>query len=203
MSAQAFPLQWPAGRARKTSRRSGAFKVKDDRGWMVPIGLPAALDRLDREVLLLGGVGPVLSSDVQRTIRGGLVGTHDPLDPGAALYFTMGGEPFVLACDTFTAVAQNVAALAAHIEATRAITRYGVATAAEALEAFRMLPPPGPENRPPRPWHDVLGVQPDAPLEVIDAAFRALAAKAHPDKGGTAEAMADLTRARADARARA
>ncbi|MBU6365500.1 MAG: J domain-containing protein, partial [Gemmatimonadetes bacterium] len=35
-----------------------------------------------------------------------------------------------------------------------------------------------------RNYYRVLHVQPDAPVEVVRAAYRALAAKHHPDKGG-------------------
>jgi hypothetical protein len=52
----------------------------------------------------------------------------------------------------------NIAALAAHIEATRAIARHGVATAEEALQAFQALPPPSViQLGGGKPWREVLG----------------------------------------------
>ena len=39
--------------------------------------------------------------------------------------------------------------------------------------------------RPKRPWHEVLGVSPDAPREVIEAAGKAMQRKTHPDAGGS------------------
>ena len=43
--------------------------------------------------------------------------------------------------------------------------------------------------------YEVLGVRPDAPMEVIEASYRALAKSAHPDAGGSDEAMSELNEA--------
>ena len=43
---------------------------------------------------------------------------------------------------------------------------------------------------------EVLGVRADAPPEVVEAAYRALAKVRHPDMGGSNAAMAELTAAR-------
>lgn len=54
-------------------------------------------------------------------------------------------------------------------------------------------PPPPPPHQPYVPqWSRTLHVSPDAPEEVIRAAYRALAHLNHPDKGGSAEKMAAL-----------
>lgn len=45
------------------------------------------------------------------------------------------------------------------------------------------------------PAHRLLGLSQDAPREVVDAAYRALARKLHPDSGGSDAAMAELTAA--------
>lgn len=52
-----------------------------------------------------------------------------------------------------------------------------------------------------RPWYEVLQVQPDADLEVVDASYRSLAKRLHPDVGGSNEAMAELNTALACAKA--
>lgn len=43
--------------------------------------------------------------------------------------------------------------------------------------------------------YEVLGLMPDAPIEVAEASFRARAKAAHPDAGGSAEQMKELTEA--------
>lgn len=56
---------------------------------------------------------------------------------------------------------------------------------------YLALPAPARERD---PW-EVLGVRPDAPLEVVRAAYRELAKSAHPDRGGSDERMAELNAA--------
>ena len=95
------------------------------------------------------------------------------------------GHPMAMACDAFTKVAQNITALAKHIEATRAIERYGVATAAETLQAFQALPPP---EKPRTPWHKVFGVMPEvADEETIQTLYRVIAKRRASDEDGLRE----------------
>lgn len=77
-----------------------------------------------------------------------------------------------------------------------------MSVAAERIATGNTSPttPPGPRPRQARrrndPTHyDVLGVSRSAPLEVISAAYKALAAKHHPDKGGKPEIMQRINRA--------
>lgn len=199
---QNYPLHWPAHRPRKKTRLPGAFRRDKE-----PISLTAALDRLENELRRFGAMHVVISTNVEPRLDGRpRAGQRAPDDPGAVAYFSIGGKPFALACDTFTKVEQNLAALAAHIDATRAQSRYGVASAEESLQAFSALPPPatGPVAR---PWREVLGFTPSFPSDldpedaagVIGLKFKRLAEKHHPDKGGTVEAMAELSNARDEA----
>jgi hypothetical protein len=93
-------------------------------------------------------------------------------------------------------VAQNIAAVAAHIEATRAIERYGVASVADMFTGFQSLPAPGS-----KPWWQILNIDRRAGVHEIEAAYKALAKERHPDAPwGSHELMADLNKARDDAR---
>jgi hypothetical protein len=99
-------------------------------------------------------------------------------------------------CDTYTEVEQNIAAIAKHIEATRAIERYGVASLAEMFTGFAALPPPGAK----RPWREVLRVGGSPSSEDIEAAYRRQAKDAHPDRpGGSHDRMSELNAARDEA----
>lgn len=193
-----FPLAWPAGRPRRSSgqRTNGKFKKRGGDGWLNDITVAAAMDRLEAEVTRLGGVNTLLSSNLDVRLDGRPRSDRgNPSDPGVCLYFTLKGRPMAMACDAYYRVADNIAALAAHIEATRAISRYGVATAAETLRAFEALPPPA-DVKPKRPWWDVFGVQRDATdEETVKTLFRMKAKSAHPDTGGSAHAMAELNEA--------
>jgi hypothetical protein len=99
-----------------------------------------------------------------------------------------------MACDTYTEVAQNIAAIANHIEATRRIERYGVATAAETLRAFQALPPPV-QEAPKTPWWVVFGVDSmTTDVDVIQAIYRVKARQA-----GSEAALLALNLARDEA----
>lgn len=203
---QRFPLAWPAGRPRTPShkRQPGQFKANERR-----ITRVEAMKRLEAEVARLGGQNLLVSSDlVLRADGQPHMGKPEPIDPGVVAFFTLQGEAVSMPCDRFGELAQNLAALAGHIEATRRITRYGVATASETLQAFTALPAPDHAAPSARPWREVLGLRADFPegLDrdeaemVITRRYRLKASEAHPDVVGGSEAkMADLNRARDEA----
>lgn len=190
MSApSAYPLTWPAGKPRTPSQRraSGRFTSAGS-----PLSMVYAVGRVEREIARLGGIYPLISSDVVLRLDGKpRSGQPQPTDPGVCVYFQMGGKPYAMACDAYTKVEQNVAAIAAHIEATRAITRHGVASAAEALSAFQALPAPGGPH-----WTVTLGLSRASTSDEIKAAHRRLMLESHPDRGGSDDAMAEINAAR-------
>jgi len=200
---QAFPLQWPMGRPRAKTRKRALFSKKVDtgRGWAETKDLTVAdaLRRIQDELDRLGARQYVLSSNIETRLDGlPRSGQAEPKDPGAALYFHLAGKPHCLPCDTFDRVADNIAAIAKHIEATRAIERYGVATLADMFAGFTSLPAPTGK----RHWRQVLDF--DASRIVskddIDSRFKALSKQRHPDMpGGSDAAMSELNRARAEA----
>lgn len=196
----AFPLSWPSYRPRRKpdQRKGGAFSKVDPsetryRAYKA-ISIADALKRLQVEIDRLGASDYVLSSNLPQRLDGQpRSDVGQPADPGVALYFNLKGKPHCMPCDTFSRVEHNIAAIAAHIEATRKINRYGVADVAEMFTAFASLPPP-------KTWRELLGfpagLMPSG-RAVIDAAFRERSKKAHPDRpGGSHDAMAELSRAR-------
>lgn len=188
-----YPLAWPShkGRTRWQDRKSGKFRSEN-----TIITVARALARVDIELNRLGASYPLISSNLELRVDGRPRSDRgEPGDPGVCVYFMLKGKPYAMACDSYDRVAQNIAAIAAHLEASRAIERYGVATAAETLQAFTALPPPS-GAKPKRPWWEVLGVQRDgADVDGVKAMFRSKANKAHPDRGGTADAMSELSEA--------
>lgn len=178
-----FPLAWPAGWARTPShrRKRGMFSVSFDK----------AVSALAHEIELLEGHYPVLSTNFEVRLDGTLKrDAREPADPGAAVYFELGGRQKVFACDAYSAVRDNVRALSLTMAAMRSIARYGASQMLErALESFEALPAPL------DPWQ-VLGIVREASRDDIDAAFRRLALKHHPDHGGSTAKMAELNRAR-------
>lgn len=199
---EAYPLQWPAGRPRTANRRRAKFSKREHNGRYDEakrLTISDALGRLSDEIDRIGARQYVLSSNLERRLDGlPRSGQAEPQDPGVCLYFHLGDKPHCLPCDTFDRAADNIAAIAAHLEATRAIERYGVATLTEMFAGFAALPAPGAK----RPWREVLGVDPTwiGGETDIDVRFRSAAKNVHPDRpGGSHDAMSELNRARDEA----
>lgn len=194
---QAFPLQWPASRPRTKSLVRAAFNKKVTKPGKTyttneALTVADAIGRLQREVDLLGARQYVLSTNLELRLDGLPRSSQaEPSDRGVALYFHLGGKPHCLPCDRYDRVADNIAAIAKHIEATRAIERYGVATMSEMFTGFVSLPSYSGNH-----WSDVLGVSRSATTAEINAAYRDKAKAAHSDAGGSDAAMSRLNVAR-------
>ena len=195
-----YPLEWPLGWKRATSRRHGAFSMtREDRTpekivkRSTAVNMAVATDRLERQLEMLGAKDAVLSTNVTLNMRGIPRGDENPADPGAAVYFKFRGKATVLACDSYYRVADNIAALAAHIDALRRIERYGVGTIEQALAGYKALPADTAAN-----WRAVFGFAKDArpSVDELNSAYKAAAKQRHPDIGGTEIEMAHINRAR-------
>lgn len=200
----AYPLQWPAGWPRTASghRKHGQFSVADRKAHYVgrkPVNIETAISRVRDELERFGlrdRGDMIVSTNLQVNLSGLPRGNQgEPTDPGVAVYWqTPKSRMRVIAVDAYFRVADNIAAIAATLEAMRAIERHGGAQVLErAFTGFAALPASGPS------WWEVLGVSPAATEADIQAAYRAKAAKAHPDRGGSHAAMAELNNARDEA----
>lgn len=195
---EAFPLQWPIARPRTKVRKDGNFNKKEwaqQGNWRQTkaVTIADAMVRLTDELGRVGGKGIVLSSNLARNRDGSPRSNQSqPVDPGVALYFTLKGKPICMPCDTYTRVEQNIVAIAKHIEATRAIERYGVASLDEMFTGFAALPAPSAA----RAWWEVLGVSQYATVDQINAAWREKAKQAHSDLGGSDARMSEINVAR-------
>jgi hypothetical protein len=196
---QAYPLQWPQGRPRKHpgNRKRAKFGKTGSRGWKENLSVADALRRVQGELDMIGARYPVVSSNVELRLDGlPRSGQRDPDDPGVCVYFDLNGKPMAMPCDTYDRVADNIAAIAAHMEATRKIERHGVASVSEMFAGFEALPAPGQAAS--QQWWVVLGLdRTTATVADVKAAYRRLAAERHPDKpSGSEGAMAELNVAR-------
>jgi len=196
----AYPLQWPAGypRTQADRRQVTRFNRKErdrqsGRMNMMDLTVADALQRLQGELDAIHARYAVVSSNVELRLDGRpRSGQKDPIDPGIAVYFQHRGRPTCLPCDRYTTAAGNIAAIAAHIEATRAIERHGVATVEQMFTGFQAIRGPGP-----KPWREVLGFKLGEPVsrDAIAAKRREMARTLHPDAGGDAAAMAQVNEA--------
>ena len=188
-----YPLEWPLGwkRTERYQRQRAGFSTKASADGRLSVA--KASERLQGEIDRLGGRNAVLSTNVSLRLDGRPRSDEEPSDPGAALYFMFKGKATVLACDKWNRVADNIAAIAAHIDALRRVDRYGVGTIEQALAGYKALPADTAAN-----WRAVFGFAKDSrpTLDQLDTAYKQLARQKHPDVGGTEIEMAHLNRAR-------
>jgi len=197
---QRYPLAWPMNWKRTTpkDRRRASFRrasTETVAGQVqrrtISLTIAASLDRLEGELRRLEATDEILSSNVPVGLKGmPLSVSKEPEDPGVAVYITLDRKPLVFACDKWDRVADNIAAIAQHIDALRRIERYGVGRIEQAFVGYAALPVSTED------WRVVLGVGVYATSDQVDAAFLEKARTAHPDAGGSHEEMARLTAAR-------
>jgi len=161
------------------------------------------LQRLTGELRRLGARQVIISSNLKLRLDGlPAAGQAKQLaDPGVAVYFTLKGQPRVLACDKWTSAADNLAAIAAHIEAIRAQDRYGVGTLDQAFAGYTALPAKGGTQG--GDWRAEMGFAPTERVspDLVEARYRSLLKARHPDRGGSHDAVVRLNLARDAARA--
>lgn len=194
MSIAAHPLQWPAGwkRTGRAYQRSAAFS-RYRKQLSIADGVARVQQELER--LGVGREDTVISTNVETRLDGlPRSDRAEPMDPGAAVYWRKGSSTKVMAIDQYDRVADNLAAIAATLEAMRAIERHGGAAILErAFAGFAALPAPAAKGS---HWSEVLDIPATSTREQVKSAYRALASRYHPDKpGGSHERMAELNAA--------
>lgn len=207
---EAYPLSWPSGWRRlvpgqrsraKFGKRNFVDRGRDasgnQLGWHTKGALSIA-QGTERVLNVLNQMGfnrsVVISSNLELR-NDGLPRSNQraPDDPGVAVYWGQGKQARCIAVDIYDRIADNLAAIAATLDAMRAIERHGGAAILErAFTGFTALPAPE------QPWQ-VLGLETSSPTRAqIDTAYRRLASQHHPDNGGNPQEMARINVARDD-----
>jgi len=175
MGIDAYPLTWPEGWKRTPPARR--VRAKFSKGERQYSSAPGGGSRFThRDITIADGVRRVLAeldrlgvaagdSIISTNVRVRLDGlpystSSEPDDPGAAVYWRRRKEasPRCMAIDRYDRVADNLAAIAATLNAMRAIERHGGAVILErAFTGFTALPPPGKTAA--RGWRDVLATE--------------------------------------------
>ena len=184
-TAQAYPLQWPVTtpRTKEQLRKRSSF---GQRPW------DRVVNELRHELDLLGA--KVITISTNQPIRkdgNPFAQVRRIDDPGVAVYFQLEGMPICLPCDRFLSLGENLRAITLHVAAMRGMERWGVGTSKQAFAGYKALAATVEEN-----WWDVLECRPDASTEIIQAQYRSRVRTAHPDSGGSVEAMQRLNVAR-------
>lgn len=199
--AEAYPLAWPEGWARTAAhrRRRAPYKLNPE----------AATQHLVAELGRLGAIKTTVVISTNMPIRrDGLpyANVRAPEDPGVAVYWsTQAFKDRAIGCDKWDKLHDNIHAIGLAIAALRAIDRAGASQILErAFSAFGALPA---SSAAPivRPWWEVFGftqaIIGALSMPMVEARYRELASRNHPDRGGSAEAMTELNAAREQAKA--
>lgn len=184
MTITAYPLTWPSQFPRAKHREDGRFKT----------ALPIAIKNV--QTSLRG-----FASDSGKQLKGLTIssnvtlGSDAPSDPGVAVWFEWDDMQVCIPVDRYRSVASNLQAIHHILEARRVELRHGTLALVRAtFTGFKALPaPPG------TCWWDVLGIPKESTADAIQTAHRRLASQHHPDKGGSAEQMAAINKARDEA----
>jgi hypothetical protein len=203
-------LEWPAGwhRTPADRRTNGKFNKKERRynsdrtsSWLGTKNL-SIIDAVQRllETFQLMGIDRddvVISTNVRVRLDGlPRSGESAPADPGAAVYWRdhAANKPVrCMAIDRYLDVADNLAAIAATLEAMRAIERHGGGEVLDrAFSGFLALP-----ERASRAWRDVLGITAQVvSRDTVLAASRDLLLANNPDQGGDRDVYEAIIEAR-------
>lgn len=156
-----YPLAWPENMPRTARREKSQFRTE----------LAGAIKNVRGSLAAFASDSNRKLTDVQVTSNVGLL-DGNPADPGVAVWFEWDGAQRCIAVDRYLTVKENLQAIHHVLEARRTELRHaGIEMARTAFRGFvAALPAPGA-----KPWHDVLGVKPDATAEAVQAAYRARA----------------------------
>jgi len=178
----AYPLTWPDHFARwKGARQPGQFKTT----------ISAALKNVETSLRLFGDNSgkPVRNVVISSNVT---LGASKPSDPGVAVWFTWEETQVCIPVDRYSTVEANLQAIHHVLEARRTELRHGtLALVRASMKGFLALPP-GPS------WRDVLRLPAAGAVtkDDVERAFKDAARAAHPDQGGSNDAMAALIDAR-------
>ncbi len=198
---EAYPLTWPAGwkrtpaslRKRAQFAKAGRFEGAEGTKRWIPsreLSIAEGTQRVLRELRTFGVIdGDSIISTNLKTRLDGLPysAQRAPDDPGVAVYWRRPDDKGmkVMAVDRYDRIADNLAAIAATLEAMRAIERHGGAQILDrAFTGFAALPAPGQTTTAGvRHWREVLGIpEGEQRMTAAEEAYRRLRSKYHPDK---------------------
>lgn len=175
-----YPLAWPEGMPRTARPISGQFKTT----------LYKAIENVEDSLRRFASDSGQKVTDVVVTSNKAGLTSAGPADKGVSIWFDWDGQQRCIAVDRYDKLEHNVQAIHHIIEARRTEMRHGgLNVVRQTFKGFTALPAP-------ERWWQVLGVGMQATRAEIEAAYRQIARAAHPDTGGSTDAMARLNAAR-------
>lgn len=181
MTAEAFPLQWPAHWPRTKHPQRARFDTSQD----------SAQRGIVYELELMGvNSGSIVISTNIELRRDGLpyAKQRHMSDPGVAVYFIRDGQELCVPCDKWDRIQDNMQAIRKTLEALRGIERWGAKSMVDAaFQGFDALPAQSLHG-----WWVVLDVRRDESTEQIEARYRFLLKQYHPDRGGNVDMFHEI-----------
>lgn len=203
-----YPLSWPEGWKRTSNRTRARFGVQTSYyseeaktrmfGGTKKLSVAQSISRILGE---LGRMGiserdVIISTNVPTRLDGlPYSNAAEPRDPAAAVYWKIRGKQQCMPIDMYDRVADNLAAIAATLDAMRSIKRHGGAEILDrAFQGFAALP----EHAGGKSWRDVLQFAPAERVgaDEVKSRFLEMAKKRHPDVGGSEESFREIIIAR-------
>jgi hypothetical protein len=193
MTITASPLCWPPGKPRtnESKRKHGRFCQRNERGYGTKgISLAQARIRVTAEIEKFKKIGNdfrihdlIISTNLQLRNDGfPRSGQKQPDDKGVAVYFELDGKPRCIPCDHYLRIEDNLAAIAATLEALRTIERHGSEMFEAAFTGFTALPDPDSSIK--ANWRFILDNYLGNDLQEAKQLWKKLRSKQHPDRGG-------------------
>ena len=182
---EAFPLCWPTHKPRTPAmaRKRANFSTAN-KGAQYASRKQLSVYEATRRVLIelekYKNVGkPIRVPQASIIISTNIPVKRDGLPYRVAVYFSLDNKSYCLPCDKWDRVADNLAAVAAHLNAMRGIERWGVGDSHDVYTGFKALPEVTEAE------NDIwlilgLNVKPDD-AEVVKLAYRNKAKVLHPD----------------------
>lgn len=183
-----YPLHWPAGwtRTEPHRRQRSRYKVSEE----------AAKRDLVHSLKLLGASSVILSTNLRLRNDGLPYASQSRVeDPGVAVYFTRKRQEQVIACDKWDLIGDNFRGVGLAVESLRQLERCGASEILDrAFTGFAALPETGSISN----WRLELELTDIHHITTDDVmvAFKAMARRAHPDRGGTDEWFRRIVQAR-------
>ncbi|WP_404711537.1 J domain-containing protein [Sphingomonas sp. MMS24-J13] len=182
----AFPIAWPIGVPRTEPGRRATSQFKTSLG--------PALKNVEGSLRRFGETTGKRVTDVVISSNYSL-GVQNPTDPGVAVWFVWDGKERCIAVDRYPKLEHNLQAIHYVLEARITEARHGgLRIVQQTFTGFIALPSPTMIGE--KTCWEILGIQPGAPREKIEAAHKAKARSIHPDAGGDGVGMAELNVAR-------
>ena len=191
MNEPRHPLCWPAGwkRTAAADRRRAQFskisRSYNERRLTTHDGIKRVMEKIRAftrtgRAWVIDPDSVIISTNMPTRIDGGIrADARRPDDVGVAVYWTdEHGKRKCIAVDHYDSVGDNLAAIAATLDAMRAIERHGGAQVQDkAFTGFTALPAPtGPR------WWTVFGVDQNKKNDEVQAVYRRMRGKGADDE---------------------